>query len=185
MWNVTVLTVLLSLAGYYALGDQKRVDVTAASLPRNLALDMATYRDAVVRHFSLPANRSAADASADFSVLALPAWYRPQRSTSGAPLWRNYIDGAGIIYIFTATPLPVSITADIVRLSKNSVMAGDAVTVGGGQQLAAPADMPTSSIAAVGADIQNARDYGVHPAIAIPAAVGIPAGSPVWLANRS
>lgn len=187
MWNAMVLTVMMSVAGYYAMTGQERMMTAEQSQTVNLADDMAVYRQLVVNYFTANPGftRNAAVPSGDLTV---PDWVKPLNIAR----WSNYIDGDGTIYIFAAAPLPVSITSDIVKLSRNSVLAGEAVAAAGGAlHLHAPADMDTQTtpraIAGRGdlSGLLEATDYGAHAPIALPPDAGIQAGSPVWLASRN
>jgi hypothetical protein len=124
MWNITVMLVLFSVAGYYTTHNLEQQDQNQANGALAVADDMAVYRGAVIDYFS---SNDLRDTTVSLATLkaahALPAW-----STSGqggvAPAWGNYRDGAGLIYIY-ATRLPAGdISADIARLSRNSMLAG-------------------------------------------------------------
>jgi len=181
MWNIIVLTAMLSLVGYYATRDQQYVTRTGTQASANgLAEDMAIYRQAVIAYYS--ANPGApSNAGAGTSELTgagvFPAW-------ADAPLlcaqWRNYIDENRMIFIYAAGPLSTDIVANIVSMSGNSVLVGQAQTSGTRLVLYAPADIPTAAVTQT-TQIPAATDYGAHPSIVLPAGAGIPVGSPVWL----
>lgn len=183
MWNIVVLIIMISVGGYYALVDQQYVVTTERNRGAQLANDMGVYRQLVVSYFS--ADPELKNLSASISDLngVKPDWIRSETLTR----WNNYIDSRGVIYIFGVAPLPVNITADIVALSQNSVLAGEARLTGGALRLFAPADRSTiDSVPVTGrgelAEVLEAIDYGEHAPINLPVAAAIPTGSPVWLA---
>lgn len=182
MWSAMVMAMMIATAGYYALAAQERVTINV-SQGANLATDMATYRQMVINYASLPANRNVNDVRVPASALDQPFWLKPAVLAQ----WDNYIDGSGAIYVFVKadTPLPVNITADIVKLSRNSVLAGEAIVRNGSLVLRAPGDRDTSTGVPIDGhgSLLEAIDYGAHPALALP--TQIPVGSPVWLASRN
>ena len=174
MWNVAMLTIMLSLVGYYSMIDQRVVPNAQDAVARNLAGSMGTYRQAVIDYctaYFLTYGVSVPTGLIENSALTLPTGY----TTELASRWKNYIDGSGTIYIFPSTTLPVNITGEVVRLSQNSVLAGEAGSDG---TLHAPADLatPISYVppSTPTQDIPLAPDY--HPTTRIPlpaVAVGI------------
>jgi hypothetical protein len=183
MWNVLVLAILFSVAGYYAMSDQK---YAAAAQPANqqltLAGDMAIYRQAVIDYYK--SNPGAPlDAGVPNSALTpfFPEWSDKAALSSQ---WSNWIDGTYHIYIYEQAPLPINIVSSIVKLSQNSVQAGAAVVQGGQQVLYAPADIPTALPSTMGSSsgLPYASDYASHDPVVLPAAAAIPTGSPVWMA---
>jgi hypothetical protein len=185
MWNILVITVLLSVCGYYSLVGQQRLDASEKNVALSIAIGMETYKQAVVSYYasnpgaSMNTSISAASLSASG---AFPDW---ANSAALCSQWNNFVDGEGTIYIYEQSPLPVNITADIVKLSQNSVLAGQAVDNGGQLTLYAPADIGTAppSTLSQSSGIPEASDYGnSHAPIVLPAAAAIPVGSPVWLA---
>ncbi|WP_211474764.1 type IV pilus biogenesis protein PilM [Collimonas humicola] len=171
MWGVLMLVCMLSVAGYYSMAGQENLIASENSVAANLAINMAVYRQAVIDYSS--ANPAALATSVASGALSLPSWGIP----SALSRWDNYIDRNGVIYVFTRMKLPVNITADIVSLSRNSVLAGEAAaTAAGSLYLNAPADIAVTPLAAQQAPRQ---------VILLPAPAAIPVGSPVWLASRN
>lgn len=183
MWNILVFTVILSVCGYYSMASQQRLDASEKSTAYSLAMDMETYRDAVVQYYAnnpgAPLNVSVPAATLTASGV-FPSW---ANSASLCGQWNNYIDGNKMIYIYQLRQPAVNITLSIVALSQNSVLAGQAVYSGGQLTLYAPADIATAppSTLSQSSGIPEATDYGTHAPIVLPAA--IPVGSPVWLAT--
>ncbi len=124
MWNLAVLGVLVSLAGYYAGADRGAGATLRRAGADGLAEGMALYRDAVARYF---AGHAGGGSSVDLAALrashALPDWSLLHEAAA-TTIWTNYRNAAGTIYIYAARPPADNIVADIVRLSRNSVLAG-------------------------------------------------------------
>jgi len=124
MWNIAVLLGLLSVTGYYAARHQEQLDLSQGRLVLAAADDMALYRSAVIDYFSqFDLRNTSVDLASLKAGQMLPAW---SAGTGGAalPVWGNYRDGAGIIYIY-ATTLPVrNLSAALAQRSQNSVLAG-------------------------------------------------------------
>src|SRR3954465_5331 len=104
MWNILVLTVLISVAGYYAT-TQEKTGITAVQQAQadNLAGGMAVYREAVVNYFSThPAQFGSVTLAALDAANVLPSWstLHTQPATS---IWANYRDTDGMIYIYSAS----------------------------------------------------------------------------------
>ena len=162
MWNLAVLTALVSLAGYYAVADKAGLEAQSQARADSLAEDMALYHDAVARYF---AGHAGGQHSVELAALrashALPDW-SPLNGAAASTPWANYRDAAGTIYIYAARTPADNIVADIVRLSRNSVLAG--VYRGGDSTLYSP----------IFGDTGIARPT--------PADAAIPDGSPVWIA---
>jgi hypothetical protein len=186
MWNVVILSAMVAVAGYYTLSDQRILPNPEYVVARNLAASMGIYRQAVINYSSAPANR-AVTGPVD------PSGFFPTGYTAEVPsLWSNYIDPNGTIYVFRNPnkALPVNITAEIVSLSQNSVLAGEAGATD--NKLHAPADVATP----VGwvNDVNNTQDiplatdyHGAPPIPLTPSSATpiVPPGSPVWLAYRN
>lgn len=185
MWNILVITVILSVCGYYSMTGEQRLDESGKGTALSIAVDMEMYRQAVVNYHEINPNASL-NASVPAATLvasgAFPNW---ANSASLCSQWNNFIDGNGTVYIYQKSSLPVNITMNIVALSQNSVLAGQAVSSGGQLVLYAPADMGTAppSTLSQSSGIPEASDYGAHTPIVLPAAAAIPVGSPVWLAT--
>ncbi|SFL98393.1 type IV pilus biogenesis protein PilM [Rugamonas rubra] len=161
MWNLAVLTALVSLAGYYAVADKAGLEAQSQARADSLAEGMALYRDAVARYF---AGHPGGQRSVDLATLrasgALPAW-SPLNGAAAATPWANYRAAAGTIYIYAAQAPAENIVADVVRLSRNSVLAG--VYRSGDSTLYSPIFGDT------------------RIPLPTPADAAIPDGSPVWI----
>lgn len=124
MWGLVIAMVMMSLTGLYMnINKQQAANVEQARMER-MADNMAVYREAVARYFgSHPAEYGRVGNQVLRAGNALPEWYVPP-SAANAWDWVNYRDTNGLIYIYASSALPFEITADIVRLSRNSVLAG-------------------------------------------------------------
>ncbi|NRR33764.1 type IV pilus biogenesis protein PilM [Oxalobacteraceae bacterium] len=162
MWPLAVLTTLLSLSGYYALEGQQRQTAASQGKAAVLADSMAVYREAVRQYFaSHPGPQRSVTLAALRASHALPAWSPLYTDTGPAP-WANYRAADGTIYIYAAAATQ-NIAADVVRLSRNSVLAG--VFRAGDTTLYSPVFGNT----------------GIP--LPTPAEAAIPDGSPVWIAT--
>lgn len=182
MWNVLILSAMLALAGYYTLSDLQILPDPEYVAARNLAASMGMYRQAVINYST--ANPAVTGQSVDPS-----AYFPTGYTTEAASQWSNYVEPDGTIYVFRdpIKALPLNITAEIVSLSQNSVLAGESGATD--NMLHAPADVATPvGWVNNGHDIPLATDY--HVASRIPLTPSsttpiVPPGSPVWLAYRN
>ncbi|RJF96855.1 hypothetical protein D3870_20955 [Noviherbaspirillum cavernae] len=165
MWNIAVLTIMISLTGFYAMFDKESLAVAGKPKSMPIAENMALYREAVITYFTEHPEETGP--SVDIATLvasrALPGW----SSLANAPrssIWANYRDTDGMIYIYAKSLPPVNIVADIVELAQNSVFAGVYRT--GDTTLFSPVKGDTKI------------------KFKLPANLQIPHGSPVWIAMR-
>lgn len=161
MWMIWILVAMASLAGAYSTMDQVRNPSSPQLHGKDLAVNMAAYRAAVVA-YATSTYTSYPITATSVSQLALasylPYWYPP--AASG--MWSNYIDSDGTIVIYATAKPPVVYTADMVNLSQNSQLAGTASTAG---TLVSPIFGDTGIV------------------LPKPGGALIPAGRPVWLAH--
>lgn len=164
MWNILVVTIVMALAGYYAAAGPYANDAAgagSAANATNFAEGMALYREAVVTYFSA---HDLTNTSVSYPTLTgagvVPAWSELATRTE-PPIWANYRDGSGTIYIYPTVLPPVNIVPEILRLSQNSVLAG--VYRAGHSTLQSPLFGDTGIPLALGG-------------------VPVPDGAPVWLA---
>jgi len=154
MWMTWIMTALIAIAGGLALSDEVRSPPRLAMhKSADLADNMGVYRGAVIGF--LAKTPSFATGTVPDEMLILPSWYRPY------PLWRNHVEADGSVTIYAAQLPPLSIMADLMRLSHNSMLVG-------------AADTSTNTL--------RSPLFG-DTRIKLPA--GIPDGSPVWLARRN
>lgn len=124
MWNIAVMLVLFSVAGFYATHNREQQDQSQAHVTLAVAGEMAVYRGAVIDYFSRNDLRGTSVTLAALrAAKSLPGWSTIGQG-AGAQAWGNYRDGAGLIYVYAATLPAADISADIARLSRNSVLAG-------------------------------------------------------------
>lgn len=182
MLNVLILSAMLAFAGFYTLSDLRLQPNSEYVAARTLATSMGIYRQAVINYST--ANPEVTGCTVDPS-----AFYPTGYTTQAAVQWSNYVEPDGTIYIFRAPNkmLPVNITAEIVSLSQNSVLAGESGT--SDNMLHAPADIATpTGWVNKEKDIPLATDYHVESRIPLTpstATLIVPRGSPVWLAYRN
>lgn len=169
MWYAMVFSVMLAVAGYYS-GSAPLVDEQAAAA-RNLATSMAIYRQLLIAYATAHPSATARNVP----LAQLTAYFPLGYTQESAQLWRNYVDSDGILYVYPARALALSITNELVALSQNSVLVGDAGIDG---NLHAPANLASfdSLPPAVG---HTSTD------IPLPPGAAISAGLPVWLAFRN
>jgi len=124
MWNMLVLTAMISLVGVYTIRNFETFAATDAGVAMSIADSMALYREAVADYFT---QNDVLDTSVSFSALKsshmLPAWSVLYQQ-SAAPIWNNYRDATGVIYIYASSLPPVNIAAAIAMKSQNSVLNG-------------------------------------------------------------
>ncbi|MFC5474047.1 type IV pilus biogenesis protein PilM [Paraherbaspirillum soli] len=158
MWMTWIMVAMMAIAGCFVLSEEVRSPVTVAHKNADLAESMSIYRNAVIAFVA--ANPTFAGGEVPVDKLPLPSWYT--RYPLPLQLWRNHVE-AGVITIYAAQPQPVNITADLLRLSHNSVLVG-------------VADMRAKMFRSpLFPDVQSP----------LPAGIPIPDGSPVWLARRN
>lgn len=124
MWAMVIVAVMVSLTGFYRLIDKEGMASVEQVKADNLADSMAIYREAVTTYFTQhPGEFDSVGIDKLKSTNALPSWSTlyQQPATS---IWANYRHDDGVIYIYAATLPPVNISADVARLSQNSVLAG-------------------------------------------------------------
>ena len=105
MWNLVILTVMTSFAGFYSLQHEKYLPDEKVVIARNLAESMANYKEAVVSYSSAHEDVSGQIANSEISN-HYPTGY----SNDKAKTWTNYIDEDGTIYVYPAEQLPTKIT---------------------------------------------------------------------------
>lgn len=160
MWNLVVLTVLLALAGGYALIGERDVVAQQQGVTAATAEGMAIYRGAVMRYYA--ANPGMPEGSVSFAMLsagptpALRNW-----STLEADRWGNYRDAAGLVYIYAVTRPAANISADLARISYGSMLAGSYHEATG--------------------TLYSPRSVNTNISLAALAGLNVPDGAPVWL----
>lgn len=168
MWYAMVFSVMLAVAGYYS-GSVSHFDDRAVAA-RNLAESMGVYRQMLICYAT--ANPTA---TGSVTLGKLMPYFPIGYTKTSAQLWRNYIDSNGILYVYPAQSLALSITDELVALSQNSVLVGEA---GNDGKLHAPANLPSlDSVPPIAGNRSND--------ISLPPEAAISAGLPLWLAFRN
>ncbi|WP_253546783.1 type IV pilus biogenesis protein PilM [Herbaspirillum rubrisubalbicans] len=124
MWGLIVALVMIAAGGFYSSTSSQALAVVQSNSGREVAAEMALYRQAVIDYFSAHDLRgTSVSIEALKSAKALPSWSVLYQQ-SDRLIWDNYRDQDGIIYIY-ATALPsTNITADLNQLSGNSLLVG-------------------------------------------------------------
>ncbi|RJF92128.1 type IV pilus biogenesis protein PilM [Noviherbaspirillum saxi] len=116
MWAIWILFAIGSVAGYFTVARDVQDTVQVQARAEDLAMNMGVYRAALVRYV---AAHPGVNGVVQDSSIGLPSWYVRH------PLWSNHVAGGKITVYASAIP-PVNITREIVRLSQNSMLAGEA-----------------------------------------------------------
>ena len=161
MWALLMFVMMISVTGYYSLSMEKAEIAAVRERESSLASSMAVYRAAVVRYLSNTPGFAGDRVSVLQLGATLPAWYAVPTLQDLTPLWQNHVAPDGTITVYASEPLPRSVALEIVHLSQNSLLAG---------------------IALADSTLYSPVDNTGMPRIALPAAAGIPEGSPVWIA---
>jgi hypothetical protein len=121
MWAIWILFAIGSVAGYFTVARDVQGTTSVQARADDLAMNMGVYRAALVRYVTA---HPGVNGVVQDSSIGLPSWYVRH------PLWSNYVAGGTITVYANATP-PVNITKEVVRLSHNSVFAGEANAITG------------------------------------------------------
>jgi hypothetical protein len=161
MWNVVILALVMSLAGAYAALAGRNAEAGQQLLVEASAEGMANYRSAVVAYFHVNDLRATSVSLATLKASGtLRDW--PLLEAPPATPWGNYRDAAGTIYIYARQLPRHDLTRQVVRLARNSLLAGSY------QRGAANLQSPVYG------------DTGIP--LAALAGLALPDGVPVWLA---
>jgi len=162
MWNVAVLTVLISVAGVYTARNFQTLDTAHGNLAASTAAEMGVYRNAVVDYFSDHDLRSVSVPTATLkSGGYLPSWSRLYQQAAALE-WSNYRGADGVIYIY-ANRLPAqNLAGELAALARNTVLVG----------------IYSSASSTLQSPVYG--DTGI-PISAI-SGMSIPEGAPVWIA---
>ena len=181
MWSTAVIFVFLALGAYYFNTEQAILPGPEVAAARKYAESMATYRQALI-NFSTryPGVTGAVPHQSVGGLAGIDGFFPTGYGQDLAAQWANYIDAEGIIYVYPASEVKIRFTEEIVRLSRNSVVAGE---VAADHTLHAPADVASPALPNYSPQIPLPGDY--HPGAAILVPAFIPVGYPVWLAHRN
>ena len=129
MWMIWIVVATASLLGLYTNRSQVQHPSSLQLQAVDLAVNMATYRAAVVdyaKHTYPVYPISPGGVTQAALAPYLPYWY----PSSATLIWGNYIDSDGTILIYAiSTPAQVY-TAELVTLSQNSMLVGTASASG-------------------------------------------------------
>ena len=115
------MTVMLSLAGYYASQAGEAEVVTRDAGANALARELATYRGAVLRYFG--AHDEQRDTSVGIGALRAGGHLRGW-STLQEDQWANYRAADGTVYVYAVQPVGPDLNAALTRLAQGSLLAG-------------------------------------------------------------
>lgn len=162
MWSLVVATVLVSATGVYSLMCERTLTAAQSNAALEVAGSMALYRQAVVDYFTANDVRGTSVSLAALkSSHMLPTWSLLYQQ-GAAPIWGNYRDANGIIYIYAMSLPAASVVDEMARLSNNSVLAG--------------------TYRNNAATLQSAVFGDTHIPVTVLAGKSIPDGAPVWIA---
>ncbi|HEX6705205.1 MAG TPA: type IV pilus biogenesis protein PilM [Albitalea sp.] len=114
MWIFWILTAMISLTGYFAMGAQGQAPELSAAASADLARNMSVYRAAVLAY---AAEHPAHSGAVPDSVLVFPSWYRRH------PAWASIVDGRTVV-VFATQRLPGDVVSDLMVLARNSLLVG-------------------------------------------------------------
>ena len=117
MWAIWILAGMVAVSGYMMTSQEVRSPQINTLRSVDLAENMGIYRAAVLQYAK---NNPTFIGTVPDASLTFPAYGYVKN-----PLWTNNVSGGTVVVYATAFP-PVSITAEIVALSKNSIFAGEA-----------------------------------------------------------
>jgi hypothetical protein len=124
MWTLLVLTVVAALTTFYAALNERTFSEADNRNSMELAESMALYREAVILYYTA---NNLTNTSVSLATLItanmVPTWSTLYTSST-APIWANYRDAGGIIYVYATSLPPVDILSEIAQLSQNSYLAG-------------------------------------------------------------
>ncbi|MEN3291425.1 MAG: hypothetical protein V7642_678 [Burkholderiales bacterium] len=164
MWSLVMITALAALTGFYTTVSQQASSVAENRKAMELAENMALYREAVIRYYTA---HDVTNASASMQELkaekVIPEWSTLYTDTA-APLWGNYRDAGGMIYVYATRLPPVNIASEMAELSRYSYFAGSYQQAG---------------------MVLKSPKYG-NTGISLAALAGrsVPDNAPVWLGRR-
>lgn len=124
MWNLLVISVLAAMTGVYTGFGQRAFDAADRNVSRETAESMALYREAVILYYTA---NDMKNHSVDIDVLKstslLPTW-STLYTRSAEAIWGNYRAADGTIYVYAITLPAKNMQAELVALSRNSILAG-------------------------------------------------------------
>lgn len=124
MWSLVVVTVLAAVTSVYANFSERAAPMVESSKAREMAESMAVYREAVIQYYTANDLKNySVSLSALKTAKVIPTW-STLSTLNTDPIWSNYRDAGGTIYIY-AIKLPTSnIQVELAQLSRKSYLVG-------------------------------------------------------------
>lgn len=162
MWGLVVAVVLISAAAIYSTMAEQTVSTAQSNMAWEVAAGMALYRQAVIGYFT---QNDVRNISVSLALLKssnmLPTWSILYQQTA-VPIWNNFRDANGTIYIYATSLPPTNIIAEVTLLSNNSVLVG--------------------TYSSKAATLQSAVFGNTNIPVTALAGKSIPDGAPLWIA---
>lgn len=176
---------MVAMASYYSIDKAIATPAPPPAVSSDLATSMAVYRQTVLDYLRKNPNFQNTSISDSDMRTELPSWYVvPQGRQLNLP-WAHCICPDGTVVVYAKKSIPVSITKDLLKLSKNSVNVGESL---GGTSVYSPVldAKGMQSLASkenAGAKNTAANSISVPGCSSMPSVASIAAGSPVWVAK--
>jgi hypothetical protein len=121
MWSFVVVAIVFGLTGVYTVANEQAITRVESRKAMTQAENMAVYREAVIQYFT---DNDDKKVEAPFASVKsyLPAWSLMKDETD--PIWANWRDNKGVIYVYPKRPLGVDILKELLALSQNSHLVG-------------------------------------------------------------
>jgi len=124
MWNLFVITVLAAIGSVYTNFGGHAASTMALNKARDMAENMAVYREAVVQYYTI---NDIKDKSVTLAAMkaakVVPTW-STLYTTSTDPIWSNYRAADGTIYVYALKLPNMDIQTELAYLSRNSYLVG-------------------------------------------------------------
>jgi len=122
VWPITLVFIIIAMAGIYSLPSQRRVENTVMQQKATaIAEEMTVYRDAVRRYYSANPAAAAVTLQTLIATGSLPSW--SLLSQRGVTIFANHYSG-NQIYIYANRLPEVDINAQLAAVSKRSILVG-------------------------------------------------------------
>ena len=124
MFNVLIVAVMAALVAFYSARAPELDRLISHTQSRNLAGDMAVYRQAVVQYFSISGSTASSVAPEVLKAANLLPGWSPLAQSGDGGVWANHRMADGTIFVYAAGATPAEMMADLLELSKNSMQVG-------------------------------------------------------------